>query len=40
MQMGVTNRWCDAEEMRALPGLLTSNHAFLDALALGEIRLD
>lgn len=32
--------WCDAEEMRALPGLLESNQAFLDSLRRGEFRLD
>jgi 8-oxo-dGTP pyrophosphatase MutT (NUDIX family) len=29
--------WYTPEEMRGLPGLLASNLAFLDALALGEI---
>jgi len=32
--------WCNCQEMRALPNLLPSNHAFLDALARREIRLD
>lgn len=32
--------WCTIAEMRALPGLLTSNHQFLDAIQRGEIRLD
>lgn len=31
--------WLTTSEMRALPGLLSSNHAFLDALAAGEIEL-
>jgi 8-oxo-dGTP pyrophosphatase MutT (NUDIX family) len=31
--------WLSISEMRALPGLLSSNHAFLDAIAAGEIEL-
>ncbi len=32
-------RWCTAGEMGALPDLLASNHAFLRALASGEVQL-
>lgn len=31
--------WCSQQEMRALPGLLQSNHHFLDALERDEFRL-
>ncbi len=31
--------WLSISEMRALPGLLSSNHAFLDAIAAGHINL-
>jgi 8-oxo-dGTP pyrophosphatase MutT (NUDIX family) len=31
--------WLSIAEMRALPGLLSSNHAFLDAVAAGQIEL-
>ncbi len=32
--------WCTIEQMRRLPGLLSSNVAFLDALQRGEFSLD
>jgi len=31
--------WLSIAEMRALPGLLSSNHAFLDGVAAGQIEL-
>ncbi len=31
--------WCSRQEMRELPGLLQSNHHFLDALERNEFRL-
>lgn len=31
--------WCSQQEMRKLPGLLSSNHHFLDALERNEFRL-
>jgi (d)CTP diphosphatase len=32
--------WCTPGEMAALPGLLPSNHDFLEALAAGQIELE
>lgn len=32
--------WYTVEEMRKLPGLLSSNHKFLDAIECGEVRLE
>jgi len=32
--------WYSLEEMRALPGLLKSNHQFLDAIECGKVRLE